>query len=152
MKFMIATVALSLAFTTNAFAKTESNAKMKEAAAKFVPSSKVVKEDGNEFDLLTAKDSIVEIELNRDMTLDEASGDAADAGDALTPGNGLIELSSAVASLKKAGKNPSGDWSLEKSLINGWVYEFEGMENGKRMEYTVNAKDGKIISGSRDIL
>ena len=134
-----------LALSTAAFAKPT-----KEAALKFVPGATLVKEDGSDFDLKTSKNTIVEVELNNDGTIDEASGDLAHEGDVFTPGNSHLNLDAAVAALQKAGKTPSGDWSYEKSLLRGWVYEFEGHENGVKMEYTISATNGKLLTDKKD--
>lgn len=124
---------------------------LKDAAVKMV-GGKLIKEDGDEYSIQTAKGTVVEVELNNDGTVDEASGDSVAGGDAFAPGGGMLSLADAVAALKKAGKNPTGDWSYEKSMINGWVYEFEGVENGKSMEYAISAKDGKLVKDKRDLM
>ena len=127
-------------------------AELKTVAQKMVNGAKVVKEDGKEFDLQTERGTIVEVELNADGTVDEASGNSALGGDAFAPGGGLLSLNQAAEALKKAGKTASGDWSFDKSMRHGWVYEFEGIENGKSMEYGVSAKDGTLVKDRRDIL
>ena len=66
------------------------------------------------------------------------------------PGGQLLSLAAAVESLKKSGKTAQGDWSFEKSTLNGWVYEFEGVEDGKKMEYVIDATAGKLIKAKRD--
>ncbi len=154
----LATLGLTLGMITAASlsanaqnANGQKNPNLKETAMKLVPESKITKEDGNEFDLMTAKQTVIEVELNKDGTLDEASGNAALAGDVFVPGNGLMSLGDAVSALQKAGKTPAGDWSIEKSFLNDWIYEFEGTENGKAMEYAVSAKDGKLVKDRRDI-
>lgn len=126
------------------------NKNNKETALKFVPGATLAKEDGNDYDFKTSKNTIVEVELNNDGTIDEASGDLAHEGDVFNPGNNHLTLEAAVAALKKAGKTPSGDWSYEKSLLRGWVYEFEGHEKGTKMEYTVSATDGKLLTDKKD--
>lgn len=130
-----------------AFAADKNN---KDIAAKYVPGSKLVKEDGSDYDFRTPKNTIVEVELNNDGTIDEASGDLAHEGDVFNPGSNQLSLEAAVAALKKAGKMPTGDWSYEKSLLRGWVYEFEGNENGTKMDYVVSAVDGKLLKDSKD--
>ncbi len=122
----------------------------KEHLSKVAPGAKVVKEDGDTYEVMTPKNTIVEVEFNSDGTIDEASGTAADAGDMLTPGQGLIPLNAAVDALKKSGKKVAGEWSLEKSFTNGWVYEFQGVEGNKRMDYVVSATDGRLIKSDKD--
>ena len=145
--FKVLAILSVFALSTSAFA---ANKATKENAAKFVPGSTFVKEDGNEFDLKTAKNTIVEVELNTDGTIDEASGDLAVDGDVFTPGNSHITLEAAAAALKKAGKTPSGDWSYKKSILRGWVYEFEGHENGVKMEYVLSATNGSLLKDKKD--
>lgn len=142
----VLTVCSVFALSVSAFAA-KSN---KETAAQYVPGSTFVKEDGSDYDFKTSKNTIVEVELNRDGTVDEASGDLAHQGDVFVPGNNHLSLEAAVAALQKAGKNPSGDWSYEKSVINGWVYEFEGNENGTKMEYVISATDGRLLKDKKD--
>ena len=119
--------------------------KIQSTLTTLVPEARVVEQDGDEYELETPRNTRVEIKLDRAGVLDEASGDAAENGDVLVPGDGRMTLTDAVAALKKAGKAPTGDWSLEKSLLKGWVYEFEGRENGKEIDYKVSATDGKLL-------
>lgn len=147
MKAILASSVLLISFS--AFAASDTSA-LKAKAAEFVPSSTFLAEDGDEFQFQTAKGTIVEVELNRDGSIDEASGDAALTGDVFVPGGSLLSLSAAVESLKKSGKTTQGDWSFEKSTLNGWVYEFEGVEGGKKMEYVIDATAGKLIKAKRD--
>lgn len=120
-----------------------------EAALKLVPGGKVVQEKSKEVKVETTNGSIVEVEFKRDGTFEEASGDNLEK-DNFVPGKGLISLQETVASLKKAGKSPVGDWSLEDSMLKGWHYEFEGFENGKNMDYLVDAKTGKLLESKID--
>ncbi|GEM_PF-1627388 len=152
MRLLVFLTTAAIGFSLPAYAKKVSEAQMKESLTKLVPESKVVKKDGDEYEVMTPKNTIVEVEFNRDGSVDEASGDAAAVGDAFVPGNGMISLAEAIESLKKSGKTAAGDWSYKKSFTNGWVYEFEGLENGKDMEYQVSAKDGSLVKDRRDIL
>ena len=139
----------SILFSVLVFAA-DDTAKWQAAAVKMVPGAKVVKIEGREFDLQTTKDTLVEVEVNSDGSIDEASGKAALGGDLFVPGKGHINLETAVATLKKAGKNPSGSWSFKKSVLSGWIYEFDGIEAGKEMEYDISAKDGKLLKSRQD--
>ncbi|WP_413584547.1 PepSY domain-containing protein [Bdellovibrio sp. HCB274] len=130
-------------------AKTD-DSKMRESLTKIVPAGNIVKQDGHEYKLTTAKNTLMEVEFNRDGTIDEASGDAAGAGDVLVPGEGRKTLEEVIKSLSVAGKKASGDWSFKKSYMHGWVYEVEGFEEGKKMEYLVSAKDGSLIKEKKD--
>ena len=118
-------------------------------AVKYVPGGKVVQEKAEEVKIQTPAGTIVEVEFDRAGKFEEASGDSVE-NDVFVPGEGLLSLKDAVDSLKKAGKTPVGDWSLDSSLIRGWHYEFEGFENGKKMDYVLDAKTGKLISSEID--
>lgn len=148
----------ALVFAITAFvafaaqAQKVTDAKLKEKLPSLVPESKVLEQDGREFEVMTKQNTKMEIEFDRKGALAEASGDAATAGDVFAPGQGFISLADAVAALTAAGKTPSGDWSFDKSMAKGWIYEFEGTEEGKKMEYAVDAKSGKLVKSNRDIL
>lgn len=118
-------------------------------ALKYVPEGTVQMVERDEFTIKTKSGSIIEVELNRDGSLDEASGEMAQKDD-FVPGNGLISLSQAVKALQKEGKTVEGEWSLDKDFLRDWEYEFEGVEDGKQYEYTVNAKTGKLIKSEAD--
>lgn len=122
---------------------------IKENALKYVKEGKVVHEKANEVKVQTKAGTVVEVEFKNDGTLEEASGKALDQ-DVFEPGNGMISLKDARDSLKKAGKTPVGEWSFENSLTKGWNYEFEGFEDGKKMDYIVDAKNGKLIESRID--
>ena len=124
-------------------------ATMQENALKYVPAGKIVQEEKNEFKVETPNGTIVEIELKSNGEFDEASGDSVDK-DIFVPGEGLLSLSDTVAVVTKSGKKLTGDWSLDKSWFKGWHYEFEGIENGKKMDYVVDAKTGKILEQKLD--
>lgn len=137
------TLALALILSQTAFAKNT------DTALKLVPNGKVVAETLDEVRVQTAGGTVVEIEFDKNGKFEEASGDAL-ATDVLIPGEGLLSLADVVAGLKKEGKSPVGDWSLEKSFIRGWHYDFEALENGQKMEYVVDAKTGKILESKLD--
>lgn len=138
-------LSLSLSLAACASAKVD----LEKEALKLVPNGTVEMREGNEVKVKTAEGTRVEIEFNRDGTLDEASGDMAKK-DIFVPGNGLISLKDAVAALEKAGKTPSGDWSLDKDMMRDWEYEFEGVENGREFEYRINAKTGQLVKSKQD--
>ena len=141
---------LTMGFALGAAAESEFRVKAEKQLSTLVPGARIIKQKGDEFDVVTSKETVMEIEFHRDGTLDEASGKAAFGGDTLNPGEGLLSLAEAVAALRKSGKTPTGEWSLERSWINGWTYEFEGVEEDREMEYVINAKDGKLIRSKRD--
>jgi uncharacterized membrane protein YkoI len=144
MKFKTSILTLAL-ISLPAFAATD----FTKAALKLVPGGSVQAVKKDEVIVKTPAGTFVEIEFNRDGTLDEASGDMAQK-DVFVPGNGLLSLADAVAAMKKEGKEVSGEWNLDKDFMREWEYEFEGMENGKSMEYTMNAKTGKLIKSEFD--
>jgi uncharacterized membrane protein YkoI len=135
--FLVFTSATSIAAT------------MQENALKYVPGGKIIQEKKNEIKVQTPDGSIVEVEFKRNGNLEEASGDTVEK-DIFVPGEGLLSLKDAYAAMTKAGKKPVGDWSLDESMIKGWHYEFEGVENGKNMDYVVDAKTGKIVDSKVD--
>ncbi|WP_413581899.1 hypothetical protein [Bdellovibrio sp. HCB288] len=134
----------------SAQAKSATDKQMRESLTKIVPQGNIVQQDGHEYKLTTARNTLMEVDFNRDGTIDEASGDAAETGDALVPGEGRKSLEEVVKSLNVAGKKASGDWSFKKSFTHGWIYEVEGFEGGKKMEYLVSAKDGSLIKAKKD--
>ncbi|WP_413558346.1 PepSY domain-containing protein [Bdellovibrio sp. HCB209] len=150
MKVLFVLIAGIPAISLQAQAKKADDAQIRESLLKIVPEAKVVRQDGHEYKLTTVKQTLMEVEFNRDGSIDDASGDAAAAGDVFVPGNGMLTLAQALESLNKAGKTPSGDWSYKKSFMHGWVYELEGFENGKKMEYLISAKDGALVKEKKD--
>ncbi len=151
MRSLAIVLSLFLGITFQAQAKKASEAQIKESLNQFVPESKFLHKDGDEYKVTTAKQTIVEVEFDRDGKVDEASGDAVEGGDVFIPGRGNFTLAQALDALKKSGKTPTGDWKYKKSFLNGWVYEFEGTENGKKMDYAVSAKDGALVVDRRDL-
>lgn len=124
-------------------------ANFEKKALKFVPGGMIQSSDKDEFSIKTKAGSIVEIELDRNGDLDEASGNAAN-NDVFVPGQGLLSLNEAVKAMAKEGKIVQGEWSLDKDFLRDWEYEFEGMEDGKQYEYSMNAKTGKLIGSEAD--
>src|SRR5690606_38967061 len=98
--------------------------------------------------LETKAGTIVEVEFKRDGSFEEASGDNVEK-DEFKPESGL-SLAGAIDALKKENKTPKGSWSYEKSMLKDWHYELEGFENGKEMEYLVDAKTGKLLESKAD--
>jgi uncharacterized membrane protein YkoI len=134
---------LFLVLSSGAFAS------VKEEALKLVPGGTVVQETFEEVKIKTPQNSIVEVEFDSSGKFEEASGDNLEK-DVLVPAEEILSLKAVVESLKKEGKNPIGEWSLEKSFIRGWHYEFEGHENGSKFDYIVDAKTGILIESRID--
>lgn len=116
-----------------------------DEALKYIPGGKVVSEKADEVKVQGPNGTIIEIEFNRSGKFDEASGDSVEQ-DVFVPGNDILSLKEAVAALKKEGKSAVGEWSIDNSMIRGWYYEFEGFEEGKKMDYTIDGKSGKLLS------
>lgn len=119
-------------------------------AMELVPKSVLTSESPSKKSFKTAKGTLVTLEYDPLGRLEDASGKSIDNGDVFTPGEGNIDLQGAVASLKKAGKIPSGEWTYEKAFVYGWIYEIEGRENGQKMEYKIKAATGELISATAD--
>lgn len=117
---------------------------------KYVPDSTLVKEKKDEVKVKTAAGTLIEIEFSSDSTFEEASGDAANSGDILVPGQGLLSLKEITEALTKLGKVPSGEWKLEKEFLSGWVYEIESTEKGVKMEYKMDAKTGQLLKEEKE--
>ena len=115
-----------------------------------VPKGKVIQTKHDEKKVQTTTGSVVELEYTNAGDLKEASGDFLSKGDEFVPGAGLLNLKAAADAVTSSGKKLTEDWSFEKSFIHGWTYEFEGFENGKKMNYLVDAKSGKIIKEEID--
>lgn len=124
-------------------------AKISDDALKFVPGGKIIQEKKDEVKVETPAGSVVEVEFDRKGKFEEASGDSI-MNDLFVPGDGLMALKDAVAMTQKQGKTLTGEWSLDKSMMKGWYYKFEGSENGKKMDYLVDAKTGKILESKVD--
>lgn len=115
----------------------------------FVPGGEIIQKKFSEVKVKGPKGGIIEIEYTMTGAFDEASGNSVDI-DTLVPGDGLMTLDEALRHFRKMGKNPTGDWSLEHSLIHGWFYEFQEFIKGQKVEYKVNAKNGEIITSKID--
>ena len=133
----------SLLLSTTAFAA------ISDDALKLVPGSKVLTQKADEVKVQAPNGGVIEVEFDRSGKLDEASGKLVDS-DILVPENGMLTLKDAVAALKKEGKTAVGEWSLDNNLISGWRYEFEGFEQGKKMDYKLDAKTGKLLEAKID--
>lgn len=139
------TVALMLILiSTISHAKSD----MGKKALKYVPGGTIYSVEGDEVTIKTDT-GFIEVELNGDGSLDEASGEVAQK-DVFVPGNGLISLSEAVKALQQEGKFAEGEWSLDKDFLRDWEYEFEGIEDGRPQEYSLNAQTGKLIKSEAD--
>lgn len=116
-----------------------------ELVKSMVPQGKIISMKKNDFIVKTPAGTQIELEFERDGSLDEASGENLTKGDLLEPGQGLINLGSAVQTVELQGHKVAGEWSLEKDSKLGWIYEFEGVRGNQEMEYTVDAKKGQLL-------
>lgn len=142
MKKSLFAVSLLSLITNNAFAT------ISDDALKYVPGGKVLSQKADEVKVQSPNGSVVEVEF-KSGKFDEASGNAVDQ-DIFVPETGMLSLKDAVAALKKEGKVAVGEWSIDNNIIKGWHYEFEGFEQGKKMDYVVDAKTGKLLNAEID--
>lgn len=120
-----------------------------DQALKYVPGGSVLEERGEEVRIKTTSGSVVEVEFDRSGKLEEASGNSVEK-DNFVPGQDLLPLTDALKKITQEGKKPIGEWSLDQSLLRGWYFEMEGYENGKKFEYIVDAKSGKLLDSKMD--
>lgn len=144
MKTSILIFSLFMTLSTTAFASA-----ITDEALRYVPGGKVLSEQIDEVKVQTPMGGVIEVEFNRSGKFDEASGDSVEQ-DVFAPENGLLSLKDALAALKNAGKTAVGEWSIDHSLLAGWYYKFEGFEAGKKMDYTLDAKTGKLVKTEID--
>lgn len=136
--------ALLIIFSSGAFAEA-----LATKAVSLVPGGAVAHEKAKELRVKTPEGSVVEVEFDSSGEFEEASGNDLEK-DVLNPGKGLLPLKDIIGHLKQQGKNPKGEWSLENSFVRGWHYEFEGIENGQKYDYLVDAKTGKLLESKLD--
>ena len=118
--------------------------------SKLVPGGKIVEKTKIDIKIKTKAGTNIEIGIDDDGEMEEASGSAAHKGDEFEPGNKLVSLKVAVDNLVKAGKAVQGEWTFEKSEEGEWIYDIEGEENKKPVDYIVSAKDGKLLKTEVD--
>lgn len=114
-------------------------------ALKLVPGGKIKSKTSFEIKVTTAQNTEVELGIDQDGDLEEASGLSAEKGDVFVPGEKRLPLKDVVAALKKAGKTLQGEWIFEQSDDGDWLYDLEGIENKKNVDYIVNAENGKLL-------
>lgn len=112
---------------------------------KLVPGGKVKSKTSFEIKVTTPQNTEVELGIDQEGELEEASGVAAEKGDVFVPGEKRLPLSDIVASLKKAGKTLQGEWIFEQNDEGDWLYDLEGTENKKNVDFIVNAESGKLL-------
>lgn len=119
-------------------------------ATKLVPGGKILSQKPDEIKVTTKAGTVVEIGLDGDGEMEEATGSSADKGDVFEPGDKMITLKMAVDSLKKSGKTLQGEWTFEENEEGDWVYDLEGVEKKAAVDYIVNATNGKLIKTEVD--
>ncbi|MBY0516785.1 MAG: PepSY domain-containing protein [Bacteriovoracaceae bacterium] len=117
---------------------------------KLVPQSTIAGKTKTEIKLKTKAGTIVEIGIDDEGEMEEASGSLADKGDEFEPGDKSLSLKAVVEILKKEGKKLQGEWTYEENEEGDWVYDFEGIEKNKDVDYIVNATTGKILKTELD--
>lgn len=146
MKFILIFATIMINF--NGLMAAESSSIQVKALEFTKTAKKVIQEKNNQVKLLTGNGTILEVNFKNDGTLEDASGKTSNA-DSFFPGEGLISLEDANSRLKKLGKEPVGEWSLEASATKGWYYDFEGYEANQKMDYLIDAKSGKLLEARR---
>jgi uncharacterized membrane protein YkoI len=74
--------------------------------------------------------------------LEEAYGKAAGKGDNFVPGQKMLPLDEIIKKL--TGKTIQGEWIFEQNANGDWVYDIEGRENDKDVDYIINAETGAV--------
>lgn len=119
----------------------------------YVPGGVIVVDSKTEKKVKSAENTLVEIFLDTDGKLERASGGSIEK-ELFTPGDGMLDLSAAVAAAKKLDKDIKGQWAFEKDKKGNWVYELEGKikEEGieKEIELTIDAKTGRLVNEEMD--
>ena len=108
-----------------------------------VPKAKVVDESPESIKVLTPHKTEIELVFDDKGVLEEAFGKAAGKGDNFVPGQKLLPLEEIVKKL--SGKTLQGEWIFEKNSKGDWVYDIEGRENNKDVDYIINAETGAVI-------
>jgi uncharacterized membrane protein YkoI len=117
---------------------------------KLVPHSTLSSKTKTEIKLKTKAGTVIEIGIDDDGEMEEASGNLAEKGDEFEPGDKILSLKAVVDILKKEGKKLQGEWTYEENEEGDWVYDFEGIEKNKDVDYIVNATTGKILKTELD--
>jgi len=112
---------------------------------KLVPGGTEVSRSHGEIKVKTAAGTIIELGVDADGELEEASGSAAEKGDVFEPGEGQLTLAKATQALKKSGKTAQGEWTFEENESGDWIYDFEGTENKKAVDWIIHATNGKLL-------
>ena len=84
----------------------------------------------------------IELVFDDKGVLEEAYGKAAGKGDNFVPGQKMLPLDEIVKKL--AGKTLQGEWIFEQNANGDWVYDIEGRENNKDVDYIINAETGVV--------
>ncbi len=118
-------------------------------ALKLVPGGKIQVQTPFETKVTTAAGTTIELGF-ADGELEEASGAACEKGDVFEPGEKKLGLKAAVDALKKLGKTLQGEWTYEQLENGEWVYDFEGTENKKNVDFILSAESGKLLKTEVD--
>ncbi len=107
-----------------------------------VPQAKIVSESPESIKVETIAKTQIELVFDDKGVLEEAFGKAAGKGDNFVPGQKMLPLDEIVKKL--AGKTLQGEWIFEQNVNGDWVYDIEGRENNKDVDYIINAETGVV--------
>lgn len=107
-----------------------------------VPQGKIVNESPESIKVETPNKTEIELVFDDKGILEEAFGKAAGKGDNFVPGQKLLPLEEIVKKL--SGKTLHGEWIFEQNSKGEWVYDIEGSEKGKDVDYIINSETGAV--------
>ena len=107
-----------------------------------VPQGKIVSESPESIKVETTGKTQIELVFDDKGVLEEAYGKAAGKGDNFVPGQKMLPLDEIIKKL--TGKTIQGEWIFEQNTNGDWVYDIEGRENDKDVDYIINAETGAV--------
>jgi hypothetical protein len=107
-----------------------------------VPQGKIVSESPESIKVETVGKTQIELVFDDKGVLEEAYGKAAGKGDNFVPGQKMLPLDEIIKKL--TGKTIQGEWIFEQNANGDWVYDIEGRENDKDVDYIINAETGAV--------
>ena len=107
-----------------------------------VPQGKIVSESPESIKVETVGKTQIELVFDEKGVPEEAYGKAAGKGDNFVPGQKMLPLDEIIKKL--TGKTIQGEWIFEQNTNGDWVYDIEGRENDKDVDYIINAETGAV--------